>query len=153
MSGMGWPQANGRAVNCTMWRFCPDAPGGCPSNSTTPFSALAPRACQLQSFFKLDRGFAQGPFSKLGSQAQQVTNALLGARPPPAPLWPRGCGDAALARGRAPGRNRGLCKAGMRCVGSASLPSLNCLWCQLADSSGGWVLLSARWKRGRADLA
>jgi hypothetical protein len=153
LSGAGRPQANGRAVNCTMWRFCPDVPGGCPSNSTTPFSALAPRACQLQSFFKLDRGYAQGPFSKLGSQAQQVTDALLGARPPPAPLRPRGCGGAALARGRAPGRSRGLCKAGIRFVGSTCLPSLNCLWRLLADSSGGWVMLSARWKRSGADLA
>ena len=66
------------------------------------------------------------------------------ARPALAP-WLRGRGARARACARA---HCGLCKAGMRCVGSASLPSLNCLWCQLADSSGGWVLLSTRWKPG-----
>ena len=75
-----WSAAGGRNVtaNCTLWRYCMD-PHGCPSSSPQ-YSSLGYRICQLQSFFQLDLGFAQGPYQALGNTPVPVPNSLYGAR-------------------------------------------------------------------------
>ena len=73
-----WP-AGGRnvTVNCTLWRYCMD-PNGCPSSSPQ-YTSLDHRTCQLQSYYSLDLGFAQGPYQALGNMAVPVPNSLYGA--------------------------------------------------------------------------
>ena len=64
-------------VNCTLWRYCMD-PNGCPSSSPQ-YTSLGYRICQLQSYYNLDLGFAQGPYQALGNMAVPVPNSLYGA--------------------------------------------------------------------------
>ena len=63
-------------VNCTLWRYCMD-PNGCPSSSPQ-YNSLGHRICQLQSYYNLDLGFAQGPYQALGNMAVPVPNSLYG---------------------------------------------------------------------------
>lgn len=82
---VGWPQPDGTNItlNCTLWRYCQDIPGGCPSQSPSQYRPLNARICQLMSFYSLDLGFAQGPFSALGSNKTFVSGSILGAPPSP----------------------------------------------------------------------
>ena len=73
-----WPAGAGNVTaNCTLWRYC-TAPNGCPSSSPQ-YTSLGYGVCQLQSYFALDLGFAQGPYEALGSTAVRVPNSLYGA--------------------------------------------------------------------------
>lgn len=93
-----WTQLDGTAalVNCTMWRYCPDVPGGCPSDNSE--YALGMRACQLQSIFTGDFGQAKSPWSELGGtlggHTASVNNSVLGA--PHACIIPFCTSDAEL---------------------------------------------------------
>ena len=78
--------AAGAAPNCTLWQYCGDAPGGCPSGGGAQ-PGLPPRVCLLQSLPGAAPGFSQAPCTLADCQAVPANRSQLGA--PPA--LPRAC--------------------------------------------------------------